>query len=88
MANLEGINARFSDAWHKNDTLWRIREIPVDAMVGVILQLPPADQCPYEFGKADFMDPERGSYHMIFQKKEPRKGKWAWFIYQVQFHPR
>jgi hypothetical protein len=76
---------RFTDSWYKNDTLWRIRELPVSGLLDIMARLPPAEQSATEFAKAEMIDPARGLFLVIFQRKVVN-GRAGWFIYQVEFH--
>lgn len=79
-------NAPFTDSWHANDTLWRIRELACDDLLRVMAQLPPADSSKHDLCKADFMDPaRRATFHMIFIRKRVGDGELRWHIHQVQF---
>lgn len=78
--------AQFTDSWHKNDTLWRIRELPVDALYDAMEQLPAPDTCKFDLVKVELVHPGKGTYIWIFNRRRLESGPPAWFIHQVEFH--
>lgn len=84
---MEGLDNLFSDSWHKNDSLWRIREIPFETLMHLGANLPPPQESKHELARADCLDPiRRCVFHVIWIRRKSLDGTWRWFIHQVEFN--
>lgn len=70
------------DTWHKNDTIYFVRDVPIEALMQLFAKLPPADGA-FEWAKLDALDPGLGVRY-VFQFQRKNVQGWRWFLYQVR----
>lgn len=76
----------FDDTWHKNDTIYRIRDLSCESLCKVMAELPSASDWTFKGDLAEVkaIDPVNGAkYAVTFQRRDIGARSWRWFLYQV-----